>query len=286
VSDLLSARGRALLRQRLELLPPCTAYATQQLLEHVENLDRQIRGFEHKIQTVFKPAPAIQLLLTLPGVGLTLAVIIALEVGNIERFATAEKLAAYAGTTPASTSPIMPPHDGEDMAPTKRIDDTRDDDGVSQQIHALDCVDEFCNDASRWGSTAREREGTRYVVAGTVPLEPSRRCHAADRAERRQRLRGVPRRNPTEPRLSQEQRNNRRSDAVKPQQPRDGRALGLADQLHPVMQSRRTAYRLGGAGFGSIQCRQTGFGARNLQRVARGGSTSQRYGTAGPTSKK
>src|SRR4029450_56738 len=84
----------------LELLPPCTAYATQQLLEQVENLDRQVRGFEHQIQTVFKPAPAIQLLLTLPGIGLTLAVVIALEIGNVGGFATAEKLAAYAGTTP------------------------------------------------------------------------------------------------------------------------------------------------------------------------------------------
>jgi transposase len=86
ISDLFGTRGRALLRQRLELLPPCTAYATQQLLEQVENLDRHVRGFEHQIQTVFKPAPAIQLLLTLPGVGLTLAVVIALEIGNVGRF--------------------------------------------------------------------------------------------------------------------------------------------------------------------------------------------------------
>jgi len=57
VSDLFGARGRALLKQRLELLPPCTAYATQQLLEQVENLDRQIRGFEHKIQTGSSPRP-------------------------------------------------------------------------------------------------------------------------------------------------------------------------------------------------------------------------------------
>jgi transposase len=42
----------------------------------------------------------IQQLLTLPGVGLTLAVVIALEVGDVTRFATAEKLASYAGTTP------------------------------------------------------------------------------------------------------------------------------------------------------------------------------------------
>src|SRR4029434_1929387 len=100
ISDLFGTRGRALLRQRLELLPPCTAYATQPLLEQVENLDQQVRGCEHQIQTVFKPAPAIQLLLTLPGIGLTLAVVIALEVGNIGLFAAAEKLAAYAGTTP------------------------------------------------------------------------------------------------------------------------------------------------------------------------------------------
>jgi transposase len=38
------------------------------------------------------------LILTLPGVGLTLAVVIALEVGEVTRFASAEKLAAYAGT--------------------------------------------------------------------------------------------------------------------------------------------------------------------------------------------
>src|SRR5262247_3367444 len=100
VSDLFGVRGRALLRQRLELLPPCTAYATQQLLEQVENLDRQVRGFEHQMQAVFRPTPTIQLLLTLPGVGLMLAVVIALEVGTVARFATAEKLAAYAGTTP------------------------------------------------------------------------------------------------------------------------------------------------------------------------------------------
>lgn len=59
-----------------------------------------MREFEQRIQAVFKPTPAIQLLLTLPGVGLTLAVVIALEVGNVARFATAEKLAGYAGTTP------------------------------------------------------------------------------------------------------------------------------------------------------------------------------------------
>ena len=100
VSDVFGVRGRALLRERFELLPPHTAYASQQLLAQVEALGRQVRAFEQRIQTTFKPTPAIQRLLTLPGVGLTLAVVIALEVGDVTRFAGAEKLAAYAGTTP------------------------------------------------------------------------------------------------------------------------------------------------------------------------------------------
>src|SRR5499426_4648832 len=100
VSDLFGARGRALVRQRLELLPPCTAYTTRHLLEQVERLDHQVREFEQQIRTLFKPTPTVQHLLTLPGVGLTLAVVIALEVGDVARFPTAEKLAAYAGTTP------------------------------------------------------------------------------------------------------------------------------------------------------------------------------------------
>jgi transposase len=100
VSDLFGVRGRVLLRQRLNRLPPHTAYATQRLLEHVEALDGQVRAFEQRMRMIFKPTPVIQQLLTLPGVGLTLAVVIAVEVGDIRRFATAEKLASYAGTTP------------------------------------------------------------------------------------------------------------------------------------------------------------------------------------------
>jgi transposase len=100
VSDLFGVRGRDLLRQRLSLLPPHTAYATQHLLEQIENLDRQVHGFEQRMQAVFKPTPPIQLLMTLPGVGLILAVVIALEVGDVTRFPDAERLAGYAGTTP------------------------------------------------------------------------------------------------------------------------------------------------------------------------------------------
>jgi transposase len=84
----------------MDLLPPHTAYATGQLLEPVESLDRQVTGFEPRIKRVFKPTLAIQRLTTLPGVGLTLAVVIAREVGDVPSFPDAERLASYAGTTP------------------------------------------------------------------------------------------------------------------------------------------------------------------------------------------
>jgi transposase len=100
VSDLFGTRGRALLRQRLALLPPHTAYATQQLLEEIESLDRRVDGFEQRMRTAFKATPPVQRLMTLPGVGFILAVVIALELGDVARFPTAEKLAGYAGTTP------------------------------------------------------------------------------------------------------------------------------------------------------------------------------------------
>ena len=100
VTDLFGVRGRALLRERLALLPEHTAYTTGRLLEQVEQLTREVDGLEQRMTTVFKPTPAIQWLLTLPGVGLILAVVIALEVGDVARFPTAEKLAGYAGTTP------------------------------------------------------------------------------------------------------------------------------------------------------------------------------------------
>jgi len=100
VSDLFGRQGRELLRERLCELPPQTAYATERLLEQVEALDRQVRLFEHQMGAVFEVTPEIELAMTLPGVGFILGVVIVLEVGDVARFASHEKLAAYAGTVP------------------------------------------------------------------------------------------------------------------------------------------------------------------------------------------
>ena len=52
------------------------------------------------VRALVKQTPAMQLLHTLPGVGDILSVVIAMEIGDISRFASAERLASYAGTTP------------------------------------------------------------------------------------------------------------------------------------------------------------------------------------------
>ncbi|MFQ5947121.1 MAG: IS110 family transposase [Anaerolineae bacterium] len=100
VSDLFGRHGRELLGQRLHKLPPQTAFATERLVEQLEALDHQVRRFEQRMGERFELTPEIELVMTLPGVGFILGVVIVLEMGDISRFATNEKFAAYAGTTP------------------------------------------------------------------------------------------------------------------------------------------------------------------------------------------
>lgn len=100
VSDLFSQRGRVLLTAELAKLPLHTRFATERLLEQLEVADKQITQFESRMREVFKRAPDLELLMSLPGVGEILGVVILLEVGNVRRFPDAEHLAAYAGTTP------------------------------------------------------------------------------------------------------------------------------------------------------------------------------------------
>jgi hypothetical protein len=100
----------ALLRQHFAPLPPHTAFATRALLDQVERLNREVRAFEEPMRAVFQPTPTIEWLMTLPGVGFILVVVIALELGDIRRFPDAERFARYAGSTPR----VRPSGGGED----------------------------------------------------------------------------------------------------------------------------------------------------------------------------
>ena len=49
---------------------------------------------------VFGPTQDLKLVMSSPGIGFILGVVILSEVGDIERFPSVEHIASYAGTTP------------------------------------------------------------------------------------------------------------------------------------------------------------------------------------------
>jgi len=100
VTDIFGKRGRELLEARLAELPPETRQCVGQELELLDQVQRQIDASEARIDAMVKETPEMQRLRTLPGVGRILASVIWLELGTIDRFPRAEKLASYAGTTP------------------------------------------------------------------------------------------------------------------------------------------------------------------------------------------
>jgi transposase len=100
VSDIFGVTGRKLLANRLEELPPYTRQSVQTQLELLDEVEDHIQSCEQEIRTVVQTTPAMELLTTLPGVGLILAVVIALEIGDIGRFPGADRLASYSGMVP------------------------------------------------------------------------------------------------------------------------------------------------------------------------------------------
>lgn len=99
-SDPYGKSAREELQQRLAGLPEQARWATQQMLTQLDGLSQQIAEFEKRLEELVEVTPEMQWLETLPGVGVILAATMALEIGEIERFLSAERLASYAGTVP------------------------------------------------------------------------------------------------------------------------------------------------------------------------------------------
>ena len=84
----------------LEQLPPHTRYTAELLLEQLDQTEQKIKAIEVRMKTLFKETEQHRLLETMPGVGFILAVVILQEVGDMRRFASAERFASYSGVTP------------------------------------------------------------------------------------------------------------------------------------------------------------------------------------------
>ena len=99
-SDPYGKKARQELERRIEQLPEQTRWATGQMLRQLDGLNEQIGEFEKRLGELVEVTPEMQRLETLPGVGVILAATIWLEIGDVGRFLSAERLASYAGTTP------------------------------------------------------------------------------------------------------------------------------------------------------------------------------------------
>jgi transposase len=98
--DIFTREGRAWLEAALQRLPPETRRCMEQRIETLDHLEKQIAIMEKRIRDQIRVTPEMELLKSLPGVGDILAVVIALEMGSVERFAKAENLVGYSGTAP------------------------------------------------------------------------------------------------------------------------------------------------------------------------------------------
>lgn len=99
-SDAYGKSARPELESRLMRLPEQALWTSQQMLAEVDNLSRQIERFEERLNQLVKTTPEMERLKSLPGVGVVLAATMALEIGDVARFPSAQHLASYAGTTP------------------------------------------------------------------------------------------------------------------------------------------------------------------------------------------
>lgn len=101
VSDIFGKTNRPLLEERINALPPETRFTTQCMMKELDSVQQRIGEIERRMKEVFSSTPEIELLMTLPGVGFLLAVVIVYEMGDVRRFKSAGSFATYAGTTPS-----------------------------------------------------------------------------------------------------------------------------------------------------------------------------------------
>jgi transposase len=104
VSDLFGKKGRGFMEKALGELPVETRHSVAQELDLLDQLEEQIGEAEKRSRQVIEVTPGIKLLMSIPGVGPVLAITIALEVGDVERFPDASHLASYSGTVPRVNS--------------------------------------------------------------------------------------------------------------------------------------------------------------------------------------
>lgn len=99
-SDKFAKRAREQYSGLLARLKPQARWAVESQLAHLDLLEQQLADHEKRLRELIRVTPEMDLLQTLPGVGVILSATIALEVGDVSRFPSGPQLASYCGTTP------------------------------------------------------------------------------------------------------------------------------------------------------------------------------------------
>lgn len=99
-SDIFAGKGRQELEKVIGQLPLETGRCVQQELQMLDALQGQISVLEERIKGQIRLTPSTLLVKTLPGVADILAIVIEGEIGDINRFPTAQYLCSYAGVVP------------------------------------------------------------------------------------------------------------------------------------------------------------------------------------------
>ena len=97
---LFTAAGRA----ALQALPLAALdrFLLDSALDLLDGIDRRVDAVDAQLAAVARDDASVQLLMTLPGVGVTVAVGLAAAIGHIQRFATPGQLTAYFGLVPST----------------------------------------------------------------------------------------------------------------------------------------------------------------------------------------
>ena len=104
ISDIFGTKGRERMHAVLTMLSSQSRYAVKVLLRELDGVEADILRLEKRMKKCFGQSKEVRRLRSLPGIGFILAVVIANEIGDIKRFATASRFASYAGTVPSGHS--------------------------------------------------------------------------------------------------------------------------------------------------------------------------------------
>jgi transposase len=101
-SDLFGKKGRIFLKN-IDI-SPLQREALESYLRAIDFLDREIAEFSKRVKKMVEGEEKAKVLMTIPGIGYHLSLLILAEIGDINRFPSAKKLVSFAGLCPSTYS--------------------------------------------------------------------------------------------------------------------------------------------------------------------------------------